>query len=309
MKFAGKLALLNLAFALLASAQEFRGKIQGFVSDTSGAAMVGVDLTLANAATGVVLRSKTNVSGAYIFDFLSSGTYVLSGEMKGFSKVVQESIQVGVRAAVEVNLTMSVGAMAETVTVQGAPPDLKFESSSIDTVVGEKLIQTLPQEARNPFALAMLEPSVRSGAGGSGGMEPFMVWGGSSISVGGTNQRQGELLIDGAPSKVSTMTGYVPASIPLKNSPFCRTPPTLNSASAAAASLLSPPRPVLTNGTEPPPTLGAILGSTHGTSSTTPRAPAASTSAALPLAIRSRRTSSSPSTPTKSGNGRRKAVD
>ena len=201
--------LLLLVLAMLATAQEFRGKIQGTVTDKSGGMVVGSKVKLTNIATGVVSATESNSAGHYIFNFAQPGAYTVSAEMQGFSKAVQENVTVAVSGDVTVNLTLAVGAITSTVTVAETPPDLKFDSATLDTVITESLVKSLPSESRNPFALALLDPTITFDMGG-GGLEPYMVWGAASLTVGGGRVGQGELLVDGSPSKIGTMSGYIP---------------------------------------------------------------------------------------------------
>ena len=166
---------LLLLLALTANAQEFRGKVQGTVTDKSEAVVVGAKVTLTNIATGVVSTAESSAAGHYIFNFVQPGAYTVSAAMQGFSRVVQENVTVPVSGDVTVNLTLAVGAVNESVSVTAAPADLKFDSATIDTVITESMVNALPQATRDPFALALLDPTITYNSAG-GTLEPFMVW-------------------------------------------------------------------------------------------------------------------------------------
>src|SRR6202008_3608388 len=73
-----------LAFgAVIALGQAIDGNVVGTVTDASGAAVVGAEVTAANVATGVLASTKTNGSGEYRFDHLLVGTYRISVTMTG----------------------------------------------------------------------------------------------------------------------------------------------------------------------------------------------------------------------------------
>ena len=63
------------AFAFGLSAQEYRGRVQGSVTDSTQAVVAGASVTLANVQTGVSSTRKTSDSGRYIFDLVLPGTY------------------------------------------------------------------------------------------------------------------------------------------------------------------------------------------------------------------------------------------
>ena len=74
--------------------QEFRGKIQGLVTDASEAVIPGATVTLLNIKTGIQTVKVTNETGLYRFDNVDPGSYTLTTDMPGFSKIVQENLTV-----------------------------------------------------------------------------------------------------------------------------------------------------------------------------------------------------------------------
>ena len=56
----------------------------------------------------------------------------------------------------------------------------------------------------------MLEPSGQLSSGRGESLAPFHVWATAGLTVGGTHGGETELLVDGAPTKISQMSGYVP---------------------------------------------------------------------------------------------------
>ena len=75
-----------------ANAQDYRGKVQGVVADSSQAVLVGAKVSLANDKTGIVSVKETNASGRYFFDLVDPGAYTISVEAAGFSKFVQQNM-------------------------------------------------------------------------------------------------------------------------------------------------------------------------------------------------------------------------
>ena len=72
-------------------AQEFRGRVQGVVTDATGAVAPGATLTLRNTGTNVESTRTSNDQGRYVFDYVDPGTYVLSAELAGFLKWIQQN--------------------------------------------------------------------------------------------------------------------------------------------------------------------------------------------------------------------------
>src|SRR5690349_14482631 len=59
--------------------------LAGTITDASGSAMVGVNVTATNTQTGVVLSTRTNESGLYRFEELVIGPYRVEASQTGFN--------------------------------------------------------------------------------------------------------------------------------------------------------------------------------------------------------------------------------
>src|SRR5262245_11186273 len=99
--------LLIAGFSL--SAQEYRGRVQGSVTDTSEAAIAGATVTLTNVQTGVATTRETSETGRYLFDLILPGTYTVSVQFQGFSRFVQEHVVLQSRADVTVDAVLKPG--------------------------------------------------------------------------------------------------------------------------------------------------------------------------------------------------------
>ena len=125
-------AFITLLLAGL-NAQPGTGRIDGIVTDSSGAVLPGVSVTV----SGQGIRTRTtqsNAKGEFSFTGLPPGTYSVTASLAGFT---QAAAKVTVRAdrVEKVALTMSVGAVNETVSALGAPPPVNAQSSA-DRVIG-----------------------------------------------------------------------------------------------------------------------------------------------------------------------------
>ncbi|MEZ5393177.1 MAG: TonB-dependent receptor [Bryobacterales bacterium] len=190
-------------------AQELRGRVQGVVSDTSGAVIPGAAVTLRNVNTNVSTDRQTNEVGAYVFDFVLPGTYELKVEVDGFRSFVQQNILVQTRADITVNAALEVGAVAETITVEEAPVAVSFNSTTMETTLDTKMANELPIIHRNPFLLAQLDPAVQYRGGAE--TSPYHHWAASQMDVGGDTAYKNNILLDGVPQLVGAKGTYVPA--------------------------------------------------------------------------------------------------
>ena len=158
--FAGAMALLA-TFSVSSPAQDLRGRVQGIVSDTSGAVIPAASVTLRNVSTNVAVERQTNEGGRYLFDFVLPGSYEIRIEVEGFRTFLQQNILVQTRADVTVNAAMEIGAIAEVVTVEETPVAVQFNSTTMETTIDTKMANELPIIHRNPFLLAQLDPAVK----------------------------------------------------------------------------------------------------------------------------------------------------
>ena len=117
------IAVFGLLLLLVSSVagQDYRGKVQGSVTDEAGASVPGAQVVLRNTQTGVDVTRQSDEDGHYIFDFVEPGEYIIVIEQTGFKKAVQENVIVRNRADITVNLKLAVGGVTETVTVESPP--------------------------------------------------------------------------------------------------------------------------------------------------------------------------------------------
>jgi hypothetical protein len=203
------LVLMTLAAGVL-EAQEYRGRIQGVVRDTSDAVISGATVTLRNNNTGVAVVRQTSPAGFYIFDLVEPGSYSVTVEFPGFTRFVQSNVPLAARGGITVDATLKAGGITETLTVTAEASQVQFTTSNLDTTVEGKLSEEVPQLYRNPFLLATLDPSVLKDDTQSE-YQPFNSWGPGRLSIGGGANFSNDLQVDGSRVGVSVKTGYVPA--------------------------------------------------------------------------------------------------
>src|SRR5215208_8342859 len=194
--------VLALAAASLnASAQDSRGGITGRIVDSQNARMPGVTVTATNIATNVVTTTTTNSEGDYQILFLNPGTYTVTAELSGFKKVSRPGIEVTIGEKIDVNMTLDIGRMEETVSVTAESPLLGTTSGSAGQVIGEQTIAMMPLSDGNPFTLARLAPGMAY-VGDLKFSRPFDN-GGTSDMVSGGAIGGNEFTLDGSPNMAS----------------------------------------------------------------------------------------------------------
>ena len=157
------LAILILSSCLLA--QSNRGTVTGTVSDSSGALIPGVQVVLTNNETQAKSDTVTTGTGNYTLLQVPVGTYTLTVDQKGFAKYERTNIQVQVAVTTRVDVTLTLGATAETVTVSAESSLLRTENAEQSMTITGKQIAELPINfgigagaIRNPLSFIQMTP-------------------------------------------------------------------------------------------------------------------------------------------------------
>jgi hypothetical protein len=184
-----------------APAQNFNAQVTGVVTDSSGAVVPGIQLTMTSLATTTAVNATTNSEGIYRFLNLSPAEYKLTCAVNGFKTFEQNPVTLQVNQALEINIRLETGATSEHVTVSAEPPPLETESSTLGQVVTTRSIENLPLNIRDAFALVALTPGVILGGnfGNGGGQDVGRNFFKSDFNVGGGRSGSQEILLDGAP--------------------------------------------------------------------------------------------------------------
>src|SRR6185503_3312241 len=115
--------LFSVALSANVAAQGGDGSLRGIVNDEQGAAMPGVTVTATSPQAIAPAVAVTDASGEYRLTNLAPGTYTLTMELSGFSKVVREGIVLRASANFQVErVVMRVGSLEESITVSGRSP-------------------------------------------------------------------------------------------------------------------------------------------------------------------------------------------
>src|SRR5262245_19980358 len=118
-----RLASVVLTLLLLANipafAQTTRGSLSGFISDQSGAALIGANVTLKNIATREEFRDSTDSQGVFVFPSLVPGKYSATVEATGFKRTEVTEVTIEVSQPAKIDVSLEVGTVTEQVTVTG----------------------------------------------------------------------------------------------------------------------------------------------------------------------------------------------
>ena len=146
-----------------ALAQQTTGTIAGRLVDAQGAAVPGVTVTGRNTQTGFVRTGVTDGEGVYRLTALPVGTYDLVAELQGFTKIESKGIVLNVGQTLDVDMTLKLATVQESITVNAETPLIETSSSSVGGVVDISRIESLPLNGRQFANLAATIPGVGLG--------------------------------------------------------------------------------------------------------------------------------------------------
>ncbi|MFZ0139361.1 MAG: carboxypeptidase-like regulatory domain-containing protein [Candidatus Sulfotelmatobacter sp.] len=154
------MGILFLCAGSMALAQAGRGSVSGLITDPAGAVVAGAKVVLLNDATGVTQRTVTSSGGLYTFISLNPGVYQVTASQKGFKNVAQDKVTVTVDQVTEVNITLEVGAITETLTVTAGTALVEPSNSTVGQLIEAPTIDRVPLLDRNVYDLAQLSAGV-----------------------------------------------------------------------------------------------------------------------------------------------------
>jgi hypothetical protein len=191
-----------LAVALLYSSVGLRaqenGTIVGTVTDQSGAVVPDVTITVTNQATRSVTRTTvTNSDGNYAVAGLPISTYTIRAEKQGFAPSTRTDLVVNVGSDTRVDLSLTLGAMSQEVSVTATAVHLQTENAQVsDTVTGNH-IEAIDTNGRNFIQLANLVPGAVGPSLVGSFNTPVGVTANSGINFSGERQAHNVFSVDG----------------------------------------------------------------------------------------------------------------
>jgi len=211
------LIVLLAAMCVLPAAlfgQAVNGSFVGTVTDSSGAVIPVVKVTITETSQNIARSIITESSGNYSFPDVPPGTYKVTAEKQGFSTAVASDVALAVNTTVRVNLTLQVGRTTQTVEVTSALPLLQTETAQTGGTVTTQQVEQLPSGTNRNFQnLVLLLP----GSNGSADYNHSRFYNAQNTlnsEVNGTSSLTNNFEIEGVSDNERTglLQVYVPAA-------------------------------------------------------------------------------------------------
>ena len=203
-------AISVLCFAAFAMAQTETARIQGTVTDATGAVVSGATIKVTSAGTGREVTVTSGEDGTFSVLTLQPGRYSVDVTAPNF-KTTRQEITLEVAQTAPLNVALEAGAVTETVTVTTDVPQVETTSSAVGEVIQGREAVELPLNGRNVLELARLTPGVTTGvpdgfaSGVGNNAETYRGGntGGAALSVNGQRTQANNFLLDGVDNNES----------------------------------------------------------------------------------------------------------
>jgi hypothetical protein len=182
------------------------GEIFGKVTDTSGAVVPGVTVTLTAPVLLQPQVAVTGPTGSYRFPGLAVSTYTVKFEIPGFATFVRDKVRLEIGANVQINAALQISTVQETVTVSGETPVVDLRDTSKTSRFNQEALQSIPS-ARDPWVIIEQAAGVamdRQNVGGSASGQQ------SNFVARGAAMREQKWNLDGVDITDMSATGGSP---------------------------------------------------------------------------------------------------
>ncbi len=181
-------------------AQTATTSLRGDISDSTGAFIANVEVTISESSIGFTQTHQTDEKGAYSFQQIPPGTYVIKIHAPGFNEQTEKAVLL-VNQPATINIILKVGGSTTTVDVMSDTSALNAIDATIGTPFNQSQIQTLPFQGNNVFSLLSLQAGVLSLGDQS---QATMDSDSRAGAVNGARSDQSNLTLDGIDNNTQT---------------------------------------------------------------------------------------------------------
>src|SRR5579863_1955564 len=191
-------------FLLTPFATAQTASLSGTITDSSGAVIPDVKVSVMNAATGVAREVQTGTGGLYTVVQLAPGRYEVTFDKSGFRTVKFTAVNLTVDQKLTLDTKLEVTSASEQITVEGAVVPIDTTDAQVSNVVEHQQMTELPLILRDPYQLVLLGPGVTESDNMGG------------VSVNGGRERNNNFMLDGADNNDTEVPG-APSGLTAQN--------------------------------------------------------------------------------------------
>ncbi len=172
-----------------AKADNLYARIQGTITDPTGAVLAGVKLTATNVGTNLSYATESQAEGHFVFLNLPIGTYRVTATSSGFRTYTATGLTLTLDQVYALDIKMELGQISEQIEVQASTLQVETSNTQLGTVINGDTIVDMPLNGRNWTQLQLLQPGVMASSDRFG-----------TFSTNGSQSQQNSFLINGQDS-------------------------------------------------------------------------------------------------------------
>ena len=170
----GKRALVSIIALLVGCvtvhAQSTYGTILGNVKDQSGGAVAGATVKVTKTDENATREATTNVEGAYEFQNMEPGPYMVTVTAPGFRTFNAQNLILDARVRLRVDASLQVGEISQKVDVESSAGVIATDTPAIASMLTTEKVLNLPSNVRgagstSAYALLQALPGVQADNG------------------------------------------------------------------------------------------------------------------------------------------------
>src|SRR5262245_65332960 len=155
--------IVVLASSAVATAQTGAGSLRGYITDEQGGALPGVTVTARSEVLIQPVTALTDAEGYYRLLNLPPGTYEVAADLAGFASFKRQGVLLRGGANFQVDITMKLASLSETVTVSGESPMIEVSNPSNVLNISGDFQREMPIQARRNWSdFLEITPGVHS---------------------------------------------------------------------------------------------------------------------------------------------------
>ena len=178
------------------------GDLHVTVKDPKGSVVTNATVTAQDVAKGLERTATSDGQGGYSARQLPPGTYAVTVEVPGFTKVQSSGVSIMVGGLVELPVTLSVAGGKEVVEVTSQAELIETSRSSTTNTIGERRIDNLPINGRNYINFTLTDSQVVRDNAPNTGAAPT-----SGLNMSGQRARSNLVNVDGADATDNSVNG------------------------------------------------------------------------------------------------------
>jgi len=178
------------------------GDLHVTVKDPKGSAVVNAKVTVRDVAKGLERSATSDGQGGYSAQLLPPGTYAITVEAVGFTRVENSGVAIPVGGLVELPISLSVSGTKEVVEVNAQGELVETSRSSPTDTIGQRRIDNLPINGRNYINFTLTDSQVVHDAAPNLGAAPT-----SGLNMSGQRARSNLVNVDGTDATDNSVNG------------------------------------------------------------------------------------------------------